>query len=352
MNFQALLTLSIMTMRQEKPHASFMQGAPVPNRVPKRVKWRWQKSQQTFLPQGARYLQGAPRSARYPQGALVHGRVLQGAPMCTRNPHGAPVSVGYLKRRKRKQLNLQTSFAEGARFPQEAHMPQKPQQTFLPQGARYLQGAPRSARSPQGALVHGKGAPMWTRSPHGVPQNLQTSFAEGARFPQGAPMPAGSRQGGKWRQQKPRASVLQGVPVHTRPPQKAKRRQLKSQASYQGTRYPQGAPIPAGFQQKIKWMQKPQTSFLQGARFPKGTFMPAGSQQKRIPEPPQEHQLVHLVSHFNSYIHSKDLQRAPTSASFTQEQSSQCSRKRPCPWSTEDLVSPSSLQFPYIFRFI
>uniref|UniRef100_A0A8C1LS50 Uncharacterized protein n=1 Tax=Cyprinus carpio TaxID=7962 RepID=A0A8C1LS50_CYPCA len=315
LSYNHLRTLSIMTMRQEKPHASFMQGAPVPNRVPKRVKWRWQKSQQTFLPQGARYLQGAPRSARYPQGALVYGRVLQGAPMCTRNPHGAPVSVGYLKKRKRKQQ-------------------QKPQQTFLPQGARYLQGAPRSARSPQGALVHGKGAPMCTRSPHGVPQNLQTSFAEGARFPQGAPMPAGSRQGGKWRQQKPRASVLQGVPVHTRPPQKAKRRQLKSQASYQGTRYPQGAPIPAGFQQKIKWMQKPQTSFLQGARFPKGTFMPAGSQQKRMwkQQKPQT-----SSPHKEPNLWRKHAVLAPVQRGFPLE--------RPYPWSTGTSVSPCCLSF-------
>lgn len=95
LSYDHLRALSIMTMKPEKPQSSFMQGAPVPNRILKRRKWRQQKPQQTFLLQGARYPQGAPRFCGSPQGALVQRRPLQGVPMPARSPHEAAVPTSF-----------------------------------------------------------------------------------------------------------------------------------------------------------------------------------------------------------------------------------------------------------------
>ncbi|KAL0183894.1 hypothetical protein M9458_019590, partial [Cirrhinus mrigala] len=395
-------------MRQEKPHASFVQGVPVPTSLPKRGKWRRQKPHHTFLPQGARYSQEAHMSSRFQQ--------------------GTPVSVGELKRRKWQ--NPQASFSEGAQFLQGAPMPAYSQQerkwnqqklqvtvpTRAPQGeamakriveavewrqsrtqASYPQGA-QKAFMPAGFQKKRK----WKE------QKPQTSFPQGAKFPQVAPMPAGSQQERKWSQQKLQVTVPtrapQGEAMAKQKVEAVELRQSRLQASY--PQEAQKAPMPAGSHKKRKWnQQKPQTSCAQkepivvriqrnyeilapvkrespqGAPMssrtpqkepvatgsPQGAPVPSTSSERaQTPFGTHQRELVLFRSTQETFVKDcfpeRELvqtsilhqapkpiflpQVAPTPASFQQEQSSQSSRKRPCPWNMEDLDDEGLFQPP------
>ncbi|RXN13130.1 pollen-specific leucine-rich repeat extensin 2 [Labeo rohita] len=378
-------------MRQEKPHASFVRGVPVPTSLPKRGKWRRQKPHHTFLPQGARYSQEAHMSSRFQQGTLV--------------------SVGEQKRGKWRQQNPQASFPEGAWFLQGAPMPACSQQerkwnqqklkvtvpTRAPQGeamakrkveAVELRQSRTLALYPQGEQK----APMPAGSQKKrkwKEQKPQTSFPQGAKFPQGAPMPAGSQQERKWSQQKLQVTIpTQREAMAQRKVEAVELRQSRPQASY--PQEAQKAPMPAGSHKKRKWnQQKPQSFFAQGAPIvvriqrkheilapvkresPQGAPMTSRTPQKEpvavgspqgapVPSTSSEKAQTSFGTHrrepVRELVQTSILHEAPkpiflpqvalTPASFQQEQSSQSSRKRPCLWHMEDSDDEGLFQPP------